>query len=205
MVEDPARLFPLWDHASPSCSPLGLPMCQNRLAVPTWSFAFERVPPARIIELGSYSGALAVALGVHAWWIGAKVISYDRMAPNAKLAPLAAALGVDFRTRDLYTPETEAEIAALIRHPGTTYVLCDGGDKPRELATYAPYLKPGDCIAGHDYCSSAAPLGDASYWPWQELKAEDGAPVAAANDLEPFYQEHMDMAGWLAYRKRGHV
>ena len=32
-----------------------------------------------------------------------------------------------------------------------TMVFCDNGDKPREIKEYAPMLKKGDFILGHDY------------------------------------------------------
>lgn len=196
-----AKLFPLWDHGSPASAPFGLSMCQNRIAIPTWSFAMERVPPKRIIELGTYSGGFITALAVHAAQIGARVITYDRAKPDERLEKLARFLGVEFRTCDLYAAATELEIAALIALPGTSYVLCDGGDKPRELSTYAAYCKPGDVIAAHDYVTELGPVGDDVYWPCSEITAADCADAAAKHKLEPFHQEHFDLAAWIAFRK----
>lgn len=224
MQADPSKLFPLWDMGAPASAPLGLPMCQNRLAIPTWSYVMERLPPARIIELGTFSGGFIVALAVHAYALNAQsrilsgarpedevarakpceVITYDRAEPDERLAPLGKFLGVDFRVKDLYAPATEAEIAALIRKPGTTFVLCDGGDKPREVATYAACLKSGDVIASHDYAAPDGPQGNAVYWPCGEITLADGERAAAENDLEPFFQDHFDLAAWLVYRKRVH-
>jgi hypothetical protein len=42
-------------------------------------------------------------------------------------------------------------IEELIVESGTTILCCDNGDKPREFATFAPVLKPGDLIAVHDW------------------------------------------------------
>ncbi len=44
-----SRVIPPFDGAAGGGS-LGLPMCQNRFAVPTWSYAMERRPPARIVR-----------------------------------------------------------------------------------------------------------------------------------------------------------
>jgi len=85
------------------------------------------------------------------------------------------------------------EIAALIRESGTTYVLCDGGDKPRELAVFAKHLKPGDLIAAHD-CGT-------EYWPWREIKREQGDAIAKHESLTSWRQEAFDLAGWLVYRR----
>jgi len=190
-------MIPLWDLSDCAAAPLGLPMCQNRAAIPTWSFAMERLPPARIIEVGTYSGGFITALAVHAWWIGAEVITYDRAWPHEKVAVLGRFLGVNFRTGDIW--EQEKEISKYIAMPGVTYVLCDGGDKARELATFAKYLKPGDVIAAHDYVAAG---GAEMYWVCGEITAAQGAAVAGEHELEPWMQEHFDLAAWLVYRKR---
>jgi hypothetical protein len=175
-------------------------MCQNRLAVPTWSYAMEQLPPARIIEIGSYNGAFATALGLHARAIGARMVTYDRNPQAENITPLGRALGVEFRVGDTWG--LQAEIAHLIRSPGVSFVLCDGGDKPRELATFARHLKPGDVIGAHDYdgADPAVPQLERP-WPWCETRLSDGERVAAAERLSPWLQEHFDFAGWLVYRK----
>lgn len=195
-------MIPLYGTNGESTKPLGMAMCQNRLAVPTWSYAMEVLPPARIIELGTYSGGLTIALGVHAYNLTPKayVVSYERSkAPDERYAALGAFLGIRFRDQvDLWS--CEREIAQLIQWPGTSYVLCDGGDKPRELATFAKYLKPGDVIAGHDYSAPNLP-NENHPWPWSELRFDDVAFAVSEYRLEPWMQEHFDHAGWLAYRK----
>lgn len=196
-------MIPYYSVVGPT-SPLGFPMSQNRLAVPIWSYALETKPPARIVELGTNNAGFTTALAVHAWNIGARLVTYDLCAPDERIERLAKFLGVEFRTGDIWT--FESEIAANIRLPGTTFVLCDGGDKARELATFAQYLKPGDVIAGHDYdacheVDPTIPLNDRP-WQWCELRKSQGDVIAQVNDLEPFMQEHLDLAGWLAYVKR---
>jgi hypothetical protein len=184
----------------PAARPLGLPMCQNRLAVPTWSYAMEVYPPATIVELGTYSGGFTCALAIHADQIGARVVTFDRMLPDDRIRRLADLLGVEFRTRDIW--EAQGEIAQLIGLPGATYVLCDGGDKRRELATFAASLKPGDVIAAHDYAADDGSGYQNAWWGWGEIDLSDGGAVAREHDLEPWLQEHFDTAGWLAYRRR---
>lgn len=100
----PIKLFPLFNTDGSSTCPLGMPMNQNRLAIPVWSYAMEVLPPARIVELGSYNGGMTIALGLHAYHIGARVVSYERSkAPDQRYVKLAAFLGIEFRDRvDLY-------------------------------------------------------------------------------------------------------
>jgi len=191
------RTIPAYEVGGSAPQPLGMPMCQNRFAVPTWSYAMERHPPARIVEIGTYNGGFTIALGVHAHRIGARVITYDvSRAPDERYADLARFLKIDFRNKSVW--DAEREIAGLIALPGVSYVLCDGGDKRREIATFARYCKPGDVIGAHDYHVA----GQDAWWGWSEIRAEDGAAVAAAHDLEPWLQDHFDTAAWLVYRKR---
>lgn len=37
------------------------------------------------------------------------------------------------------------------RDTNRVLIVCDGGDKPREMKTYAPLLREGDIIMAHDY------------------------------------------------------
>jgi hypothetical protein len=193
-----ARILPVYDLIGPASAQFGIPQCQNRLAVPTWSYAMERYPPRRIIEIGTCNGGFTVALGLHAYRIGAHLVSYDvTPAPEESLAPLGRFLGIEFRTASVW--DVEAEIAGLIGAAGVSYVLCDGGDKRRELATFARYCKPGDVIAAHDYHVVGS---QNAWWGWGEIDREDGTAVAAAHDLEPWLQDHFDTAAWLTYRRR---
>lgn len=200
-------MIPLYNVDGTSTCPLGFPMSQNRLAVPIWSYAMEILPPARVIELGTANGGFTCALAIHLWNLGATLHTYDRAAPNERYAKLMKFLGVNCLTGDIFgvTKLCEHDIATKIRLPGTTFLLCDGGDKPRELATFARYLKPGDVIAGHDYdamheVDPASPMNERP-WQWCELRKHQGDAVALEHGLEPFMQEHFDLAGWLCYRK----
>lgn len=198
-------MIPLYEINGHSTSPMGMPMCQNRLAVPTWSYAMEVLPPARIVEIGSYNGALATALGLHARVIGAKVVTYDINAQSESIVPIGLALGVDFRVGSCW--DRQVEIGELITSPGVSFVLCDGGDKPRELETFARYCKPGDVIAAHDFDmygdtpEEMAPPQLQRPWPWSEVRARDGRRIAEAHGLSPWMQNYFDLAGWLVYRK----
>jgi cephalosporin hydroxylase len=191
-----SRLIPLFEYEGRGWTPLGLPMSQNRLAVPTWSYAMEKHPPKTIVEIGTNNGGFTIALGIHAWRIGTAVHTFDlNEAPTNAFAPLTNLLPITFYKADCFAPETVALIANLIRSPGIVYVFCDGGDKPREFAMFSEYLKPGDVIAGHDYSVKE------EWWPWREITQEQVEPYVSARGLTPFMQEHFDMAGWMVYRK----
>lgn len=199
------KLFPYFGEGGVS-RPLGLEMSQNRLAVPTWSYAMEIAPPARIVEIGHAGGGFTTALALHAHLIGAEVWSFDLCAVNQRYAPIAHQFGVHFVQIDVWGQAAQEHLERLIARPGPTFVLCDGGDKHRELALFAPFCKPGDVLAAHDYDAmhERDPSSDqlARPWPWCETRKAVGDEVAQKHNLEPWLQEHFDLAGWLAYRKR---
>lgn len=174
---------------------MGFPMNQNRLAVPSWSYAMEKLPPWRILELGYYNGGFTCAIGIHAWAIGAKILSYDIQEVEAGAKRLGAFLGIEFRQQDVFSEAALADMKAFIGGYGTTFVLCDNGNKKREFRMLAPFLKPGDVIAAHDYWIKP------EWWPCQEIKLEDVADVVAEHGLERFMPEVFDEAAWLVYRK----
>lgn len=71
----------------------------------------------------------------------------------------------------------------LLDSPGPCLILCDGGDKPKELRLYAPLLRSGDWIAAHDYGT--------------EVKEAD----AQLPGLEPYRPEWVSLTHWVVLRK----
>lgn len=196
-------VIPFYNLSGLSALSMGMPMSQNRWAVPTWSYAMEIYPPARIIELGTAGGGFITALAVHAYNIGARVVTYDLAVPDERFTKLGTFLGIEYRTGDMYTQAFIDEIETNIRLPGTTYVLCDGGNKQLELAQFGIFLKPGDVIAAHDYDAKheidpAIPMNDRP-WQWSEIRKAYGDETAARLGLIPWMQDVFDDAGWLAY------
>lgn len=189
-------MIPMFEYGGRGWTPLGLPMSQNRLAVPTWSFAMEKHPPVNIVEIGTNNGGFTIALGIHAWAIKAQIHTFDiTQAPNEDFLPLAAVLPISFHKLDCFSEKGEKLIREIIQRPGTTYLLCDGGDKPKEFNHFAEFMKPGDVIAAHDYSVKE------EWWPWREVKLCQVQDAIMRHDLSPFMQEHFDMAAWLAYKK----
>lgn len=190
-------MLPPFNMDGNSTCPLGFPMSQNRAAVPTWSYAMEVDPPAQIVELGSMNGGFTTAIGVHAYRIGCRIYSFDRqVTPQEDFKALSDFLGIQFIMGDIFamTPI----ISGLIQRPGRTYLLCDNGDKVKEFNLFAGVIKPGDIIAAHDYC---APIVGERCWPWSEIRKEQVHDSVEKHGLQPFLQDHFDLAGWLAYKK----
>jgi hypothetical protein len=90
-----------------------------------------------IVELGTYQGGFS-------WFLDAQ----------------ARARGIDFRTYDIIVPDVEPPGFTKLdfyRYPerveldGPIALLCDGGNKPRELKTFPPMCPEGSVILVHDW------------------------------------------------------
>lgn len=238
------KLIPFYNTNGQSTYVLGMAMNQNRLAVPTWSYAMEVLPPMRIIELGTANGGFITALGFamrmqhqaplrqwssivqsdanikaaqqaelrvpHAMRKYFKrmatndVITFDLCKPDELIEPMMKMLDVAHFQEDYW--QLAPAIEATIVMPGTTFLLCDGGNKQLEFARFASAMKPGDVIAAHDYDAAhevdpEIPM-NARPWQWSEIKPKQVEYEATKNDLEPWLQEYFDLAGWLVYRKK---
>lgn len=64
------------------------------------------------------------------------------------------------------------------------YLFCDGNDKPREMATYAPLLRSGDLLSVHDWTPSGA----------GEISSEDLEFLEPNfEEIKPDYHRHMSL------------
>lgn len=186
-------------------------MGQNQHALVAFDTLFKTLerqgtPPATIIELGTSHGGFSVFLHLYALVSGARFITYDRPGFVPTYHELFTQLQVDYRQADVLNDHsTIAEIAALIASPGQTLLLCDNGDKVREFALYAQFLKAGDLILAHDYCVDQQTF-EWDYrdriWSFCEVMQADIEPICRQHNLQPFLQEVMAPAVWACRRKQ---
>jgi hypothetical protein len=57
----------------------------------------------------------------------------------------------NFQVMDCFGEEFAKILRETIATSRGVLLLCDGGDKPRELAYFRNFLRPGDMIMAHDY------------------------------------------------------
>ncbi len=105
-----------------------------------------------ILEIGTGNGALTVLLGCWGRRLGIPVATYDiDMGRSAPVRPVLSALGVSIHEEDCFSEESRKRIAGFLSDHAPVYLLCDGGDKPREMRTFGPLLSPGSLLSGHDW------------------------------------------------------
>ena len=136
--------------------PNGVQVAQSWLEIGAVLMTVQQHQVVRVLEIGTHRGGLASLLAARTLfsWTPFEALTVEINA--ALLAPktrvdLASTTGLALRLQDCFGDAFLAEAREFVARPGLTLVYCDGGDKPREVLTFAPLLKPGDLIAAHDY------------------------------------------------------
>lgn len=159
----------------------GIGLCQQHpnTAVRMKEF-FECEPFYRIIELGTGAGCFTMFLRKHCYtvWSMDKI---DRTIVDMK--------DVFVRRIDIFSKSGKETVKDIISAPGRTLLICDNGNKRKEVKTFAPSLKLDDLILVHDY-----PCPD-----WPAVEFTDA-------DVPSFLESYKDMSD-IAYfcGRRKHV
>jgi predicted O-methyltransferase YrrM len=152
---------------------------------------------AIVIELGTWCGGMALMLGEKA---NAKVYTFDVTSNVSAVAKSALdRAGVEVRVENIFETST---VKNLISGQGRVLLLCDNGDKRREVKLFAPFLKDGDVIMAHDYFENAGAYErERLVWKSHEISESD----MSGKGLEP-YQPYYDLfkkVFWGCGIKRG--
>ena len=164
----------LWTwHDSTFC---GLKMLQYWADLCVWERFLNQHEIVGIVELGTGQGGMSLFLLLQAQARGAMFWTFDKTAKGWTQNVLAQQLRLadHFVQGDIFEDQ-QAYVKALCAKHGTHPLLlyCDGGDKARELQTFAPLLQEGAYIAVHDWNT--------------EIRPADVEPVA--DILEPVFAE----------------
>jgi hypothetical protein len=154
---------------------------------------FDHYLPAIIIELGTGDGEFTNILfslmknrtdqfNIHSFDL------YRDKAPNAPGC---------YHKMDIF--KNEDFIANIIHKPVSILLLCDNGDKIREVTMFAKYLKRGDVIMAHDYAYDRESFNRLKYWRTCEITFADIKD--SVQGFRPYHQELMIQAGWLSLIK----
>lgn len=123
------------------CTFLGRNCSQSWADFLLWERVFNAHPKLlRLVELGTGEGGFSRFLALQAETRGITFYTFDSVDMGH---------GLDqFERCDIFAEP--GRVATRFR-PGATLLFCDDGDKPREVATFAPLLGIGDLVVVHDW------------------------------------------------------
>lgn len=101
-----------------------------------------------IIEIGTFRGGLTKTLQDHRISDDAIIYTYD---VNNSLVQQEGG-NINFIKNNIFD---ELQNIKKIIHNKKTVIFCDGGDKIKELQTFAPIISEGDFILCHDFAETA--------------------------------------------------
>jgi len=165
-------------------------MQQTYDAINCFEKMFKFFKPKRIVEIGAGKGGLSIFLGIHAALMDAKAISIDREDyMNTEDIFRKLSLPTQFLISDYKLIFDEC--VSFAHEDSPALILCDNGSKEEELALFAPHLRPGDVMMGHDYKI--------------EIREEVVEDIIKKHKLEYFYQNRLwgkCDSRWVCLRKK---
>lgn len=143
-----------------------------------------------ICEIGTGFGSLWLYLAVWGCRNRIPCLSIDkvnRTPPGTQ--DVAYRLGSQFVQADCFAPAGRQKLLSYMSQgKGEGFLLCDGGDKPREIAEFGPQVPAGTIVLAHDYGTEILP-----------------ADVEAVPELEyyqPWHDQSMALETLLAVLRR---
>ena len=171
-----------------SCSFGGVPF--QRKWVDVWSMEEFLVQawPRMVVELGTGTGSFSTYLASYCAFHGCAFHTFDlhgkSQHPHVRQHPgcvdAIRKLGGVVHDCDVFDASTQATIRTLLGSDAPAFLYCDNGNKPREVATYSPMLRPGDFLGVHDFGSEIVEedLPQEAFVPWNP---DSFANIASSN------------------------
>jgi cephalosporin hydroxylase len=104
-----------------------------------------------VLEIGVEHGGLSAWLLAYCRYTGCAYRGVDISLGSLQTRVRDLDLG-SLVEQDAWSAAAIADARAWLEsQPSPALIICDGGDKPKELHLYAPLLRPGDVLLGHDY------------------------------------------------------
>jgi cephalosporin hydroxylase len=139
---------------------MGVPMIQAWQDLMLWERFLHQYNPKFILELGTFNGGLSTFLAVQSWALEAGFMTVDWHSWADHSHPLWRTMKIDknFWQVDMWEPEFTEIFQDLLsgEHNHPFLLVCDGGNKPKEMQIFGPMLRPGDLITCHDWLNEIA-------------------------------------------------
>jgi hypothetical protein len=149
-----------------------------------------------IIELGTRSGGLTLFLADNS---NVPVHSFEKFK-NFLTKPVIKKLetkGVVLHFADALNSNAVPNLVK--KTTGRILLLCDNGDKVREVSQFAPVLKSNDVIMGHDYFATLDDYHNQNFWKSCEIMDEH-IDYNIVEKYYPYYDKFKDVV-WVCTRR----
>lgn len=189
----------------------GLSIEQNPNIIDVFNQLINEIKPSRILEIGTFAGGLTLImrdlLDLNNL-TDADVITYDINTPNYLINQISN-IKITVKVLNLFSnnynnfkdENSKNELTNIIKQPGVTLVLCDGGSKKNEFNLISSLLKKGDVIMAHDY----SPNDDYfqkhiknKVWNWLEIQDSDINESCVTNNLKPYMEDDFRKVAWVS-------
>ena len=142
--------------------------------------------------------------------------TYDYVVRDESVVNTLHLLGARFHREDTLTDQSVIDsIRSLISNPrsGSVLLLCDGGNKKKELELYGESLKRGDFVMLHDWAYDEAAFDrnrrEGIWFSWESRWADgtgEGQQFGIKDlceqyGIQPVYAEEFDKVAWFCGRK----
>lgn len=147
-----------------------------------------------VIELGTQNGGFTIFLSK----LFKLVKTFDHTINQKTLSVFTKYPKILLFEMDIF--KNVERIGEMIKEGGKVLLLCDNGNKPKEVQTFAKYLKPGDVIMAHDYARDRdyyIKNIQHKYWHRVEIWDKDVADVFKEHNISYYLREETERAAWL--------
>jgi len=170
----------------------GLPIQQHPKVQSAFINLLAKYPPIRILEIGTAGGGFTLMLRDLAPDI--PIRTHD-IKPCPKRNVLTK-FNIDWKVTDPLTKDNLPDTTEFITSPGRTLILCDGGNKRKEIKIIANIAKPGDIVMAHDYAPNLQVFKNnilRKQWDWCEITDAD----IPTNKLRKIRMPQLDYVVWF--------
>lgn len=194
------------------CSYNGITVQQHPNIFQTMENFLNQTKPSRVLEIGTAAGGFTLFLRHCLNKLGlesTKIKTFEIHPSSTHEVFNEFSNTIELLYENLfdqsYTTLIKPDlIKNYIEEPGTTLVICDGGNKVTEFNTIAPLLKTGDYIMAHDYSLSKEYFNQYivnKIWCWVEITEVDIDKACQENGLEPYMAQELQKVVWVCKRK----
>lgn len=182
---------------------LGYKMTQRPEVFMIFNYLFNNEQFKRVIEIGTHKAGLSLFLAYCAFVKKMEFHTFDIQLKNSGARDKVVELNGNVNVMDTFSTIGHETIKQLIQLPGRVLLLCDGGNKVKEVRTFAKYLKVDDVIMAHDYFPTKKDsLNKELFWKSCEITDASVMEVCNKYNLYKFYQDNFRDVVWLSRIKK---